>query len=210
MTRDYKSTVFLPRTDFPMRAGLPAKEPELLRRWAEIGLHDRLREVSAGRPKFILPDGPPYANGNIHVGHAVNKILKDVVSRSQQMLGKDSVYVPGWDCHGLPIEWKIEEKYRAAGKDKDQVEILQFRAECRQFAQEWVDIQSEEFQRLGVLGDWSNPYKTMTFPAEATIVREIHKFLLNGGLYKGAKPVMWSVVEKTASSALATRVSSSA
>jgi isoleucyl-tRNA synthetase len=198
MTRDYKSTVFLPRTDFPMRAGLPAKEPELLRRWAEMGLHDRLREVSAGRPKFILHDGPPYANGNIHVGHAVNKILKDVVSRSQQMLGKDSVYVPGWDCHGLPIEWKIEEKYRAAGQDKDQVEILQFRAECRQFAQEWVDIQSEEFQRLGVLGDWSNPYKTMTFPAEATIVREIHKFLLNGGLYKGAKPVMWSVVEKTA------------
>ena len=131
MTRDYKSTVFLPRTDFPMRAGLPAKEPELLRRWAEMGLHDRLREVSAGRPKFILHDGPPYANGNIHVGHAVNKILKDVVSRSQQMLGKDSVYVPGWDCHGLPIEWKIEEKYRAAGKDKDQVEILQFRAECR-------------------------------------------------------------------------------
>src|SRR4051812_8597039 len=198
MTRDYKSTVFLPRTDFPMRAGLPAKEPELLRRWAEIGLHDRLREVSAGRPKFILHDGPPYANGNIHVGHAVNKILKDVVSRSQQMLGKDSVYVPGWDCHGLPIEWKIEEKYRAAGKDKDQVEILQFRAECRQFAQEWVDIQSEEFQRLGVLGDWSHPYMTMTFAAEATIVREIHKFLLNGGLYKGAKPVMWSVVEKTA------------
>ncbi|UEM04923.1 isoleucine--tRNA ligase [Skermanella rosea] len=198
MTRDYKSTVFLPRTDFPMRAGLPAKEPELLRRWAEQGLHDRLREQSAGREKFILHDGPPYANGNIHVGHAVNKILKDVVSRSQQMLGKDSVYVPGWDCHGLPIEWKIEEKYRAAGQDKDQVPILQFRAECRQFAQEWVDIQAEEFQRLGVMGDWSHPYMTMTFPAEATIVREIHKFLMNGGLYKGAKPVMWSVVEKTA------------
>ena len=198
MTRDYKSTVFLPRTDFPMRAGLPQKEPELLKRWAERKLHDRQREISKGREKFILHDGPPYANGNIHVGHSVNKILKDVVSRSWQMLGYDSVYVPGWDCHGLPIEWKIEEKYRAAGQDKDQVPVLQFRAECREFARTWVDIQAEEFQRLGVTGDWAHPYTTMTFPAEAQIVREIHKFLMNGGLYKGAKPVLWSVVEKTA------------
>src|SRR5690349_18191226 len=198
MTRDYKSTVFLPRTDFPMRAGLPAKEPELLRRWAEIGLHDRLRETSVGRPKFILHDGPPYANGNIHVGHAVNKILKDVVSRSQQMLGKDSVYVPGWDCHGLPIEWKIEERYRAAGKDKDAVPILEFRRECREFAQHWIGVQSEEFQRLGVMGDWAHPYTTMSFDAEAQIAREIAKFAMNGGLYRGARPVLWSVAEKTA------------
>jgi isoleucyl-tRNA synthetase len=198
MTRDYKSTVFLPRTDFPMRAGLPAKEPELMRRWEGLGLYRRLRDEAAGRPKFTLHDGPPYANGSIHVGHAVNKILKDVVNRAQQMLGKDAPYVPGWDCHGLPIEWKIEEKYRAAGKDKDEVPILQFRAECRAFAEHWVKVQTEEFARLGVQGDWEHPYTTMHFGAEAQIVREIHKFLMNGGLYKGAKPVMWSVVEKTA------------
>jgi isoleucyl-tRNA synthetase len=198
MTRDYKSTVFLPRTDFPMRAGLPAKEPELLKRWASMDLYRRLREQSAGRPRFILHDGPPYANGNIHVGHAVNKILKDVINRSQQMLGKDAPYVPGWDCHGLPIEWKIEEKYRAEGKDKDEVPVVQFRAECRAFADRWVKIQTEEFARLGVLGDWERPYTTMTYAAEAQIIREIHKFLLNGGLYKGDRPVLWSVVEKTA------------
>ncbi|MDR3518367.1 MAG: isoleucine--tRNA ligase [Azospirillaceae bacterium] len=198
MTRDYKNTVFLPRTDFPMRGGLPAKEPELLARWAGIDLYGQLRAQSRGRPRFILHDGPPYANGNIHVGHAVNKILKDVIVRSHQMLGHDAVYVPGWDCHGLPIEWKIEEKYRAAGRNKDQVPILQFRAECREFARGWVETQTAEFQRLGVVGDWQNPYTTMTLPAEAQIVREIHKFLLNGGLYKGAKPVMWSTVEKTA------------
>ncbi len=198
MTRDYKPTVFLPRTDFPMRGGLPAKEPELLRRWAEMDLFRRLRETARGREKFILHDGPPYANGNIHIGHAVNKILKDVIVRSRQMQGYDSNYVPGWDCHGLPIEWKIEEKYRAAGQDKDEVPLNRFRAECRQFAQEWVDIQSGEFRRLGVEGNWAEPYTTMTFPAEAQIVREIHKFAANGGLYKGAKPVMWSVVEKTA------------
>ncbi|HSK38737.1 MAG TPA: isoleucine--tRNA ligase, partial [Arenibaculum sp.] len=198
MTRDYKSTVFLPRTDFPMRAGLPAREPELLKRWAGIDLYRRQRNESRGRPVFLLHDGPPYANGNIHLGHAVNKILKDVINRSQQMLGRDAPYVPGWDCHGLPIEWKIEEKYRAAGKDKDEVPILDFRAECRAFAQHWVGVQTEEFKRLGVLGDWETPYTTMTLAAEAQIVREIHKFLMNGGLYKGAKPVMWSVVEKTA------------
>jgi isoleucyl-tRNA synthetase len=198
MPRDYRPTVFLPRTDFPMRGGLPAKEPEMLARWERNGLYRTLRQTSAGRPPFILHDGPPYANGNIHIGHAVNKILKDVINRSWQMLGYDAPYVPGWDCHGLPIEWKIEEKYRAAGRDKDQVPILQFRAECRAFAKQWVETQSKEFQRLGVTGDWAEPYTTMTAPAEAQIVREIHKFLLNGGLYKGVRPVLWSVVEKTA------------
>jgi len=198
MTRDYKTTVFLPRTDFPMRAGLPQKEPQLLARWAEMDLYRRLREAAKDRPRYVLHDGPPYANGNIHIGHALNKILKDVVVRTRQMQGMDAPYVPGWDCHGLPIEWKIEEKYRAEKKDKDQVPILEFRDECRKFAAHWVGVQAAEFQRLGVLGDWSDPYLTMTNRAEARIAGEIHKFLLNGGLYKGAKPVLWSVVEKTA------------
>ena len=195
---DYRETVFLPKTDFPMRGGLPQKEPEILTRWKEIDLYGKLRTKAEGRPKFILHDGPPYANGNIHMGHAVNKILKDVVVKSQSMMGRDAPYVPGWDCHGLPIEWKIEEQYRADGKDKDEVDILNFRAECRDFAQKWVDIQSAQFQRLGVSGDWGNPYRTMTHRAESGIVREIHKFARSGQLYKGAKPVMWSVVEKTA------------
>ena len=195
---DYKTTVFLPKTDFPMKAGLPQREPELLARWAQLGLYHRLREQSKGREKFILHDGPPYANGHLHIGHALNKILKDVVNRSQQMLGKDANYVPGWDCHGLPIEWKIEEQYRAAGKNKDEVPIVEFRQECREFAESWVAIQRDEFRRLGVEGDWENPYTTMSFPAEAQIVRECLKFLMNGGLYRGSKPVMWSIVEKTA------------
>jgi isoleucyl-tRNA synthetase len=195
---DYKDTVFLPRTDFPMRGGLPTKEPELIARWQAMDLHGQVRGQAEGWPKFVLHDGPPYANGNIHIGHALDKILKDVVVRGKQMLGRDAPYVPGWDCHGLPIEWKIEEQYRQKGKDKDQVPILDFRAECRAFAQKWVDIQSAEFQRLGVLGDWQNPYLTMTRPAEAQIVREIHKFLLSGALYQGVRPVLWSVVEKTA------------
>lgn len=194
----YKDTVFLPKTDFPMRGGLPQKEPEILARWQEIDLYTQMRKAAAGKPKWILHDGPPYANGNIHMGHALNKILKDVVVKSWQMMGYDAPYVPGWDCHGLPIEWKIEEKYREAGKDKDEVDILSFRDECRRFAQEWVDIQSGQFQRLGVSGDWATPYLTMRNRAEGKIAREIHKFALNGLLYKGAKPVMWSVVEKTA------------
>ncbi|CAA6602991.1 isoleucyl-tRNA synthetase [Rhodospirillaceae bacterium LM-1] len=198
MTRDYKSTVFLPKTDFPMKAGLPENEPKLLARWADMKLFHRLRENSKGREKFVLHDGPPYANGNLHIGHALNKILKDIINRGQQMMGKDANYVPGWDCHGLPIEWKIEEKYREAGKDKDQVPIVQFRAECRNFAAHWLDVQREEFKRLGCEGDWDRPYSTMSFDAEAAIAAEIWKFALNGGLYKGAKPVMWSVVEKTA------------
>lgn len=197
-TDAYKDTVFLPKTDFPMRGELPKKEPETVKRWQQADLYKKLRDGSAGRPKYVLHDGPPYANGDIHMGHALNKILKDVINRSWQSMGYDAPYVPGWDCHGLPIEWKIEEKYRAEGKNKDDVSPLDFRAECRAFAQKWVDTQSAQFQRLGVIGDWKTPYLTMTKPAEAQIVREIHKFLMNGLLYKGVKPVMWSVVEKTA------------
>src|SRR6187431_144240 len=196
--RDYSATLFLPQTDFPMRAGLPQKEPELLARWERLKLYHRLREAARGRTKFVLHDGPPYANGNIHIGTALNKILKDVVTRSQQMLGYDSNYVPGWDCHGLPIEWKIEEDYRAKGKNKDAVPINEFRAECRAFAEHWLGVQREEFKRLGVEGDWANPYTTMSFAAEAQIARELMKFAANGTLYRGSKPVMWSVVEKTA------------
>ena len=194
----YKDTVFLPKTEFPMRGELPKKEPETVKRWQQADLYQKLRDASAGKPKYVLHDGPPYANGDIHMGHALNKILKDVINRSWQSMGYDAPYVPGWDCHGLPIEWKIEEKYRAEGKNKDDVDALTFRAECRAFAQKWVDTQSAQFQRLGVIGDWKTPYLTMTKPAEAQIVREIHKFLMNGLLYKGVKPVMWSVVEKTA------------
>jgi isoleucyl-tRNA synthetase len=196
--RDYSATLFLPQTDFPMRAGLPQKEPEILARWAKLGMYHRLRAAAKGRTKFVLHDGPPYANGNIHLGTALNKILKDVVTRSQQMLGYDSNYVPGWDCHGLPIEWKIEEEYRAKGKNKDAVPINEFRAECRAFAEHWLGVQREEFKRLGVEGDWEHPYTTMSFAAEAQIARELMKFAANGTLYRGSKPVMWSVVEKTA------------
>jgi len=202
-TRDYSETLFLPKTDFPMRAGLPKKEPEILARWQKLNLYERLRAAARGRAKFILHDGPPYANGNIHIGHALNKILKDVVTRSQQMLGCDSNYVPGWDCHGLPIEWKIEEEfYRSKNKQKpnlsDPKAMIAFRKECRAYAQHWLEVQREEFERLGVEGDWAHPYTTMDFPAEAQIAREIMKFAQNGTLYRGSKPVMWSVVEKTA------------
>jgi isoleucyl-tRNA synthetase len=201
--RDYSETLFLPKTEFPMRAGLPQKEPGLLERWQKLGLYERLRTDAKDRPKFVLHDGPPYANGNIHIGHALNKILKDVVTRSQQMLGFDSNYVPGWDCHGLPIEWKIEEgNYRSKGKAKpdfsNAAALVAFRKECRQFAEHWIGVQRAEFQRLGVIGDWAHPYTTMAFPAEAQIAREIMKFAANGTLYRGSKPVMWSVVEKTA------------
>ena len=198
MTTDYKKTLLLPKTNFPMKAGLPKREPELLERWQKLDLWSQLRSQAHGRERFILHDGPPYANGNLHIGHALNKILKDVINRSQQMLGKDAVYVPGWDCHGLPIEWKIEEKYRAKGQSKDAVSVPEFRAECREFASKWVDIQREEFKRLGILGDWGHPYLTMAYEAQSCIAGEICKFLMNGTLYKGSKPVMWSVVEKTA------------
>jgi isoleucyl-tRNA synthetase len=198
MPTDYRPTVFLPKTEFPMRGGLPTLEPALVQRWQAMGLYQKLRDAARGRDKFVLHDGPPYANGDLHLGHALNKILKDVVNRAQQMLGRDAPYVPGWDCHGLPIEWIVEEKYRARNQSKDSVPIAQFRRECRDFAAYWVERQKEQFERLGVIGDWDNPYLTMSFDAEAQIVREIGKFLVNGGLYKGAKPVLWSIVEQTA------------
>jgi isoleucyl-tRNA synthetase len=194
---DYRDTVFLPETDFPMRAGLPQREPDWLARWARIGVYDRLRST-AGRVPFVLHDGPPYANAHLHIGHALNKILKDMVVRSQQMMGRDARYVPGWDCHGLPIEWKIEEQYRAKGLNKDDVDIVSFRQECRKFAEGWIDIQREEFKRLGVTGAWDRPYLTMDYHAEAVIAAEFMKFVMNGSLYQGSKPVMWSPVEKTA------------
>ncbi len=200
---DYAKTLFLPQTEFPMRAGLPQREPEILKRWTDIDLYGQLRERAKGRPKFVLHDGPPYANGSIHIGHALNKILKDVVTKSQQMLGHDSNYVPGWDCHGLPIEWKIEEEnYRSKGKTKpnfkDPAAMVAFRKECRAYAEHWLNVQREQFKRLGIVGDWDHPYATMTYPAEAQIARELMKFAANGTLYRGSKPVMWSVVEKTA------------
>jgi len=200
---DYSKTLYLPQTEFPMRAGLPQREPEILKRWNEIGLYGRLRQSAAGRAKFILHDGPPYANGNIHIGHSLNKILKDVVTKSQQMLGFDSNYVPGWDCHGLPIEWKIEEEnYRSKGRPKpdfrDSAAMVAFRKECRAYAGHWLNVQREEFKRLGIIGDWDHPYATMDYFAEAQIARELMKFAANGTLYRGSKPVMWSVVEKTA------------
>ncbi len=196
-TPDYKDTLNLPQTDFPMRAGLPKREPEWLARWERLCVYDRLREKE-GRAPFTLHDGPPYANGHLHIGHALNKILKDMVVRSQQMMGKDARYIPGWDCHGLPIEWKIEEQYRKKGKNKDEVNVIDFRQECRKFAEGWVDIQRSEFQRLGVTGKWENPYLTMNFHAERVIAEEFMKFLMNGTLYQGSKPVMWSPIEKTA------------
>jgi len=201
--RDWSATLFLPKTDFPMKAGLPQREPELLARWAEMGLYDRLREDAMGRAKFVLHDGPPYANGHLHIGHALNKILKDVITRSQAMMGKDANYVPGWDCHGLPIEWKVEEEnYRAKGRAKPDLTnttaLIEFRRECRDEAAKWLDVQREEFKRLGIEGDWAHPYTTMSHGAEATIARELMKFAMNGLLYRGSKPVMWSVVERTA------------
>ena len=195
---DYKDTVFLPKTDFPMKAGLANKEPAILERWQTIGLYEKLRAAREGREKFILHDGPPYANGNIHIGHSLNKTLKDLVVRSQSLLGKDAPYVPGWDCHGLPIEWKIEEQYRKKKRNKDEVPASEFRAECRDYADKWVDVQREEFKRLGVMGQWDKPYLTMDYDAEAAIVAELLKFAEAGQLYRGAKPVMWSPVEKTA------------
>ncbi|CAN7165419.1 isoleucine--tRNA ligase [Devosia sp. LjRoot3] len=196
--KDYSATLFLPETEFPMRAGLPDREPIWLKRWQDMDIYERQREQAKDRPLFTLHDGPPYANGNIHIGHALNKTLKDLVSRSMQMLGHNAAYIPGWDCHGLPIEWKIEEQYRAKGKDKNEVPVVEFRQECRAFAESWVDIQREEFKRLGILGEWDNPYLTMSFDAEAQIARELMKVSMSGQLYRGSKPVMWSVVERTA------------
>lgn len=196
--RDYRDTVFLPKTDFPMKAGLPQKEPLILAKWLEGNLEGQIREARRGREQFILHDGPPYANGDMHIGHALNHILKDMVVRTQTLKGKDSPYVPGWDCHGLPIEWKVEEQYRKKKLNKDEVPVEEFRAECRAYAQHWVDTQREQLKRLGIGGDWDHPYLTMDYEAEATIVRELLKFAANDMLYRGAKPVMWSPVEKTA------------
>ncbi len=195
---DYRDTVFLPKTDFPMKAGLPQKEPGILARWQEMGIYDQLRDQRRGREKFIFHDGPPYANGDMHIGHSLNHILKDMVVRTQTLLGKDAPYVPGWDCHGLPIEWKVEEEYRKKKLNKDEVDPVEFRAECRAYAQHWVNTQREQLKRLGVNADWDHPYLTMDFEAEATIVSELMKFAESGQLYRGAKPVMWSPVEKTA------------
>ncbi|WP_317057226.1 isoleucine--tRNA ligase [Roseovarius rhodophyticola] len=197
-TLDYKETLNLPQTEFPMRAGLPKREPEWLERWNKMRIYTRLRDKAEGREPFTLHDGPPYANGHLHIGHALNKILKDMVVRSQQMMGRDARYIPGWDCHGLPIEWKIEEQYRAKGQNKDQVDVVDFRQECRKFAEGWIDIQREEFKRLGVTGRWSKPYVTMEYRSERIIAEEFQKFLMNGTLYQGSKPVMWSPIEQTA------------
>jgi isoleucyl-tRNA synthetase len=196
--QDWRDTVFLPKTDFPMKAGLAQKEPAILARWAESDLYGQLREKRAGQKRFILHDGPPYANGDIHMGHAMNKILKDIVVRSASLRGFDAPYVPGWDCHGLPIEWKVEEQYRKKKLDKDEVPKAQFRAECRAYAEKWVEVQREQFKRLGVMGEWDDPYLTMKYEAEAKIVGELLKFAESGQVYRGAKPVMWSPVEKTA------------
>ena len=196
--RDYKNTLFLPTTDFPMRAGLPKKEPEWLERWAKLDLYKQLRARSKGQERFVLHDGPPYANGHIHIGTGMNKILKDFVVRSRQMAGLDAPYRPGWDCHGLPIEWKVEQNFRAKGRNKDDIPKQEFRAECRKYASEWIDVQREEFQRLGVAGEWDDPYLTMSFDAEARIVEEFLKFVDEGLVYCGSAPVMWSPVEQTA------------
>jgi len=193
-----KDTLQLPKTAFSMKANLPNKEPEILKKWEKLKIFERLRKSSKGKEKFVLHDGPPYANGHIHMGTALNKILKDMITRFHQMNGKDSVYVPGWDCHGLPIEWKIEEQYKKKKKNKDEVPVKDFRRECREFAKSWIDVHIKEFKRLGVVGDFENYYSTMSYEAEAQIVRELGKFLLDGSLYQGFKPVLWSTVEKTA------------
>ena len=193
-----KSQINLPKTAFSMKANLPTREPEILKLWKDINLYDELRNSRKGKEKFVLHDGPPYANGNIHMGTALNKILKDIIVKFHQMDGKDSVYVPGWDCHGLPIEWKIEEQYKKNKKNKNEVPVVEFRKECRAFAEKWIDVHKDQFKRLGVVGDWENYYSTMSFDAEAQIVRELGKFLKEGSLYRGFKPVLWSTVEKTA------------
>ena len=197
-TRDYRETLFLPKTDFPMRAGLPKKEPEWLDYWNRLGLFERLRKQSKDRKPWILHDGPPYANGHIHMGTSMNKILKDIIARSHQMLGYNSHYVPGWDCHGLPIEWKVEEEFRSKGRSKDEVPASEFRQRCREYADHWMNIQRDEFKRLGVVGDWERPYLTMEFQSEADICGELLKIAKSGQLYQGSKPVMWSPVEQTA------------
>ncbi|MGD9982383.1 MAG: class I tRNA ligase family protein, partial [Hyphomonadaceae bacterium] len=198
--RDYRETVFLPDLPgdpFPLRAGLPKKEPERVKHWADIGLYHLLRKAAAARPKAVFHDGPPYANGPIHIGHAENKILKDFVVRTRQMAGFDCDYVPGWDCHGLPIEWKVEEDFRKAGRKKADVPAVEFRRACRAYADKWIPLQRDEFRRLGIEGDWDRYYTTMSFEAEAAIAREFLRVVRTGLVYRGSKPVMWSPVERT-------------
>jgi len=190
-----KNNINLPKTAFSMKANLQNKEPGIIDYWDKIDLYKKLRSSSKGKEKFVLHDGPPYANGDIHMGTALNKILKDVIVKFHQMNGEDSVYVPGWDCHGLPIEWKIEEQYKKNKKNKNEVPINEFRKECRDFATKWIGVHKKQFKRLGVIGDWNNYYSTMSFDAEAQIVRELGKFLKEGSLYRGYKPVLWSTVE---------------
>ena len=197
-TPDYKATVFLPTTRFPMRGDLPTREPEMLARWERIGLWERTVAAMRGKPRFVLHDGPIYSNGNLHIGHALNRILKDVIMRAHRMAGEDVPYIPGWDTHGLPIEWKVEEEYRKSGRDKDAVPVLDFRDECRRYSRHWLEVQTEEFKRLGVTGSWQSRYATFDFGSEAAIAEEIGRFLMNGALYRGLRPVMWSPVEKTA------------
>ena len=195
---NWAETILLPNTEFPMRANLPDAEPSLLKDWNNIDIYAKNREISKGNKTFTLHDGPPYANGNLHIGHALNKILKDLIVRSKFMMNYNVSYIPGWDCHGLPIEWKVEEKYRNKGLDKDAIPINDFRDECRDFADHWIGIQKDEFKRLGVIGDWDNPYTTMKFKSEALIAKELLRIGMQGALYRGSKPVMWSVIEKTA------------
>ncbi|HYZ63162.1 MAG TPA: class I tRNA ligase family protein, partial [Acetobacteraceae bacterium] len=195
---DYRATVFLPSTSFPMRGDLPKREPEMLARWERIGLWPRTKQTMRGRPPFVLHDGPIYSNGHLHIGHALNRILKDVVMRAHRMAGEYVNFIPGWDTHGLPIEWKVEEEYRASGRDKDAVPVLDFRDECRRYSQHWLEVQTQEFKRLGVAGDWEHRYATFDYSSEAAIAAEIGKFLMNGALYRGLRPVMWSPVERTA------------
>ncbi|PHS26943.1 MAG: isoleucine--tRNA ligase [Robiginitomaculum sp.] len=197
-SRDYRETLFLPKTDFPMRAGLPKAEPKWLERWEKLDIYGQLRGAAKGRTQYVLHDGPPYANGHLHIGTAMNKILKDFVVRSHQMMGYDANYIPGWDCHGLPIEWKVEEQYRKKGRNKDDIPRNEFRKECRDYASNWLNVQREEFKRLGVQGEWDNPYTTMAYSSEAAIAGEFLKFAMGDQLYRGSKPVMWSPVEQTA------------
>ncbi|MBW2351567.1 MAG: class I tRNA ligase family protein, partial [Deltaproteobacteria bacterium] len=185
---EYKKTLSLPKTRFPMKANLAQREPEMLKRWKAMDLYGRLREQGQGRPPFILHDGPPYANGHIHLGHAINKVLKDIIVKSHHMMGFDTPYIPGWDCHGLPIEHNVE---KDLGSKRSKMSKLAVRKACRRYAEKFVRIQKEEFSRLGLLGDWDNPYLTMTYDYEASICKEFCRIFMDGHVIKSKKPVYW-------------------